>query len=119
MYDSISKTTQETFQDLGLKVSTESNTSTNTTSNVNTESSTTATGLFQDLGGLLTALGLSFLIPFISPICIICGVILVVIFLMYVFGSNSNSGYQTNKNSQYNSDTYYDENNLLSSTDNF
>jgi hypothetical protein len=98
--EAISKTTQSTFQELGLTTSVTNETASTTESTVSSKSETVATGIFQDLGNLITGLfgmlGLAFLGPLISPICAICGIILCACsaFIAYraISGSGGDSG---------------------------
>ncbi len=96
--EAISKTTQETFQELGLTTNVTNENSTATESSVSSKSETVATGIFQDLGnmisGLFGMLGLAFLGPLMIPISSICCLILCVccgLVAFKVFSSSDNS----------------------------
>jgi hypothetical protein len=102
--EAISKTTQATFQELGMKTDSTSQTSSATESTVSSKSENVATGPIQEIGkavsDMLTALGLAMLAPFIGPICSICCCIVIVLCLVFVFkavagggGDNSNSSF--------------------------
>jgi hypothetical protein len=91
--ESISSTTQKTFQELGLTVQTESETITKTESDATSQAITRQGGLgavgkgIADVvqatgnafGSILGPLGLAFLAPFLSPICCICFVLILLI----------------------------------------
>lgn len=78
--DSIQKTTQATFQELGLTVETESNTSTATESTVASKSESVATGPIEEAGNAISsivgAVGLAYLGPIIGSVVIACAVII-------------------------------------------
>ena len=89
--DAIQKTTQKTFQELGMTVQTESSTGTSTQSTVSSKSENVATGPIEEVGNaissILGAFGLAFLAPYISPICSICCILLLLLFGLILFGS--------------------------------
>ena len=100
--DSIQKTTQATFQELGLKVDSTSNTKNSTDSSVISESKNIATGpigeIANAIGNILDAFGLAFLSSFISPICCICCILLLLLLCLCSFGSmfsGSSSNYSS------------------------
>lgn len=95
---SIQKTTQETFQELGLTVATESDTGTQTESTVTSKSESVSTGPIEEMGdaiaGIVGAFGLAFLGPMSGSI-VLCIVVLVILgllgFLMSQFTGGSQS----------------------------
>lgn len=78
--DAISKTTQATFQELGLTVETESDTGTSTESTVASKSENVATGPIEEAGNAISsivgAVGLAYLGPIIGSVVIICSIVL-------------------------------------------
>lgn len=97
---SISKTTQETFQELGLTVESESVTSSDTKSTVTSKSDNVSTGPIEEFGNAISnimgALGLGFLGPILAPICSICSCIIVIVLIIVIFRALSSSGGETN-----------------------
>ena len=97
--EAISKTTQATFQELGMKTDSTSQTSSATESTVSSKSENVSTGPIQEIGAaignLLGMLGLAMLAPFISPICSICLLSIVIICGLMIFkavtGDSGNS----------------------------
>ena len=98
--NAISKTTMETFQDLGLDTSIENVIDTNTESTTTSTSELVSTGPIEEIGtalsGILDSIGLAFLSAYISPISLCCCVIIILIFVLVVgfkmFGSSTQSG---------------------------
>lgn len=95
--DAVSKTTQATFQELGLTVATESDTGTSTESTVSSKSENVATGPIEEVGNAISsiigAIGLAYLGPIIGSVVIICAVILLlglIGFLVSQFMSSEN-----------------------------
>ncbi len=105
--NAIQETTQQTFQELGMTVETQSNNKTNNESVVVSKSENIASGPIQELGDALTnimgAFGLGFLGPFLIPICSIISIILVVILIVFIAkafmpSSNNDTNNNTNNN---------------------
>lgn len=94
--EAISKTTQSTFQELGMKTDSTSQTGSSTDSSVSSKSENIATGPIQEIGNfignILGALGLAFLAPFISPICCSCLILVLLLCGCVAFGLFSKSG---------------------------
>jgi len=105
--ESIQKTTQATFQELGMTVQTESNTGITTESTVSSKSENVSTGPIQEigtaLGNILGAIGLDFLAPFISPICACCCVLILLLLGFVLFNSMSSSKSNTSNDMTDNS----------------
>lgn len=78
--EAVSKTTQETFQELGLTVATESDTSASTESTVSSTSVNIATGFIEEIGNAISsiigAIGLAYLGPIIGSVVIIFAVLI-------------------------------------------
>jgi len=94
--DAVSKTTQATFQELGMTIATESDTTSKTESTVSSTAENISTGPIQELGtaltGIMGAFGLAFLGPILGPICSICSCIIVVILLITIFKAMVSGG---------------------------
>jgi hypothetical protein len=97
--DSISKTTSETLNDLGLKVATENTTSTQTTAESVTKSENTSTGVLQDFAGvvdsftgLFAAFGLAAVAPYIGICCCVLILICCVFMVMKGMGGGDDGG---------------------------
>lgn len=82
--DAISKTTQETFQELGLKTSTENTTKTETEATNEAKSENVSTGPIGELGNLLGLASFAFLGPVLGPICAIISLIVCVIIIIMI-----------------------------------
>lgn len=97
--DAVSKTTQATFQELGLAVETESDTKITTESEISSMAKTIGTGPIEEVGNavsnVLTAFGLAFLGPVAGPICMCCCCLIIIGILMFVayqiFGNTQGS----------------------------
>lgn len=83
--DSISKTTQATFQELGISVVSESDTGSSTESSTTSKSENVATGPIEEAGNavssIIGAVGLAYLGPVIGSVVIVC-VIVILLALM-------------------------------------
>lgn len=98
--DAISKTTQQTFQELGLKTDITNQTSSFTDSNVSSASENISSGPIQDLsngigdiiGSIFGLSSFAFLGPIIGPICLLCSCVLCLLFIFFI----SKSVLQTN-----------------------
>jgi hypothetical protein len=96
--DAINKTTQATFQELGLTVATESDTEISIESIVSTESKNVATGPVEEVGNAVSSIMKAFGIGYMGNLCgsICSGIILLissllVIYLIYKLVSGSSS----------------------------
>lgn len=94
--EAVSKTTQATFQELGMTVDTQSTTGSTTESTVSSTSENVATGPIEEVGaaleGIMGALGLAFLGPILGPICSICSCIILVVLLVTIFKAMAGGG---------------------------
>lgn len=86
--DAISKTTQATFQELGMTVATESNTGITIESTVSSKSENVSTGPIEEIGNaisdILGAFGLAFLGPIAGPICMCCCCLIIIVVLFFI-----------------------------------
>lgn len=106
--DAISKTTQSTFQELGLKIDTENVTKTETEATNTAKSENVSTG---PIGELLSSIfglaSFAFLGPVFGPLLSICSLIVCVIIVIMLFvamsSAGSSSGFGTNSLSSFDS----------------
>lgn len=91
MSDAVSKTTQETFQELGMKTDVQNTTGISNESTATAKSETIASGPIEEignaLGGLFGLASLAFLGPILGPICLIFSLLLLILCLFYTIKS--------------------------------
>lgn len=96
--DAVSKTTQATFQELGMIIATESDTGTKTESTVISKSENVATGPIEEAGkaisNIIGAVGLAYMGPIIGSvvICVVCIILLGILGFLASQFMNSENG---------------------------
>lgn len=94
--DSIQKTTQATFQELGMSVDTASSTASSTESTVSSKSENVSTGPIQEIGNAISsifgAIGLAYLGPILGSVILCCICLVCLCLIMFIGTSLMGSG---------------------------